>query len=184
VTYKPIFEYITRVGIPHPKICEVGPGRGVFLRYFQNIGIPAVGHDVKKEAMRWFGSAPLFVDNNSIEYHNDPQDLEYLKVAARKGEILFFCWPPLEKQGDMIAFNALKVFYEASRDANKKAHVIYFGKDRGKDTAGPKFFDVLVANFDSVINSRKDRPLFNSRTRPIGVLARNGELFNFLQSKT
>lgn len=125
-------------------IIEVGPGKGLWGKLFQNLGIGYQGHFVKEEMDKYpeFHSA-LFLEEG-IFFH-DPYDLSYLDGDTPSRHALFLCWPPVEKEGlsihgNDIAFRAAQTFLKAARKNGVEAHIIYIGERLNEAcTAGPRF---------------------------------------------
>jgi hypothetical protein len=156
--YSAILNFLRDIRIENPEFVEFGSGHGLMLKYLQNMGFSATGHELESTYKEWHGNTKPYVP---LVIHQDRSDLKYMYDAGNEGKIVVFAWPTPEKEpeeepeeefGDNLdhpdyqadAYNALSKVLEGASASGKMAHVIYIGdNDPYGNIPGPKFLTLL-----------------------------------------
>jgi hypothetical protein len=113
------------------RLVEVGTGRGLYARIFENLGLKVIAFDVELTKNPYFK-----------KIQKCTKDLKEVVTTAH--DVLMLAWPPYSSPSDKItmASDALKLF---------RGHdLIYMGESEGGCTGDALFFEILEQDWTPV----------------------------------
>jgi hypothetical protein len=140
-----IQEFLNQIG--SNGVVEVGFGSGMLGSLIQALGIHYHGHELDPSIITRFIFKKCYLKEGSFTMHLDPNDTDYLIKAAKEGKTLLFCYPESEEYHEsLVAYNCLKIYFDACKAEGIKGSIILITDYTGC-TDGPKFQEFLEEHF-------------------------------------